>query len=53
MDQLELVERLREKTGCSYSAAAAQCGFNSIRTFNNAFKRVTGKTPSDYFDSAN
>ena len=42
-----------QETGCSYSAAAAQCGFNSIRTFNNAFKRVTGKTPSDYFDSEN
>ncbi len=36
--------------GCSYSVAASMCGFNSIRTFNNAFKRVTGMTPSDFFD---
>ena len=41
------------ETGCSYSSAAAKCGFNSIRTFNNAFKRVTGTTPSAFFNSAN
>ena len=41
------------ETGCSYANAASQCGFNSIRTFNNAFKRVTGTTPSGFFDSNN
>ena len=39
------------ETGCSYANAASNCGFNSIRTFNNAFKRVTGTTPSGFFDS--
>ena len=41
------------ETGCSYANASSNCGFNSIRTFNNAFKRVTGTTPSAFFDSTN
>lgn len=27
---------------------AYECGFNSLRSFNRNFKRITGKTPSEY-----
>lgn len=39
------VELLRT-TELTVSDIAIQCGFDNIRTFNNAFKRVTGTTPS-------
>mgnify|MGYP003312618570 CR=1 FL=1 len=39
------VELLRS-TDMTISAIATQCGFDNIRTFNNAFRRVTGTTPS-------
>ena len=25
---------------------ASQCGYDNVRTFNNAFRRVTGQSPS-------
>ena len=34
------------------AAIAYDCGFNSLSTFNSAFKKVTGKTPS-WFRNAN
>ena len=36
------------KQGYTITAAAMESGFQSIRTFNNVYKRITGITPSDY-----
>lgn len=36
------------KNGSSITEAAYASGFSSIRTFNNAYKRETGKTPTEY-----
>ena len=36
------------RSGYSISDAAFESGFSSIRTFNNAYKRETGKTPTEY-----
>lgn len=38
--------KLLHTTNSTISTIAMQCGFDNIRTFNNAFKRVTGTTPS-------
>lgn len=32
----------------SISRVAVECGFNNVRTFQRAFKRVTGVTPRQY-----
>lgn len=40
--------RLLQKTNHSILAVALDCGFSSIRTFNSAFLKQTGQTPSDY-----
>ena len=32
----------------SIAAIAYDCGFNSLSTFNNAFKKITGQTPSQF-----
>ncbi len=34
--------------GCSITQAALESGFQSIRTFNNVYKKVIGSTPSGY-----
>ena len=34
--------------GCSITQAALESGFQSIRTFNNVYKKVIGSTPSEY-----
>ncbi|MBE6559793.1 MAG: helix-turn-helix domain-containing protein [Ruminococcaceae bacterium] len=34
--------------GCSITQAALESGFQSIRTFNNVYKKVMGSTPSEY-----
>ena len=51
----EYVNRLRIKkantmllNGDSVSKSALSCGFDSIRTFNNCYKKIMGKTPSEY-----
>ena len=36
------------KNGSSIANAAFESGFSSIRTFNYAYKRETGKTPTEY-----
>lgn len=38
--------------GVSVTEAAMESGFQSIRTFNNVYKRLTGMTPSEYAGSA-
>ena len=35
--------------GATVTQAALSSGFDSIRTFNNVYKKVTGTTPSEYF----
>lgn len=41
----------REKKYRNYTllSLAYECGFNSKTTFNAFFKKITGKTPTDYF----
>ena len=36
------------KQGYTVTEAALECGFQSIRTFNSVYKKITGITPSDY-----
>jgi AraC-like DNA-binding protein len=44
----EVQKRLKEKKSPTILDAAFQSGFNSKSTFNDAFKRITGITPSQY-----
>jgi AraC-like DNA-binding protein len=46
----EAQRRLREPESRqkTIAAVAHECGFNSLSVFNPAFKRLTGKTPSQY-----
>lgn len=37
-----------EYKNLTISSIAFECGFNSISVFNNAFKKFTGMTPSDF-----
>ncbi len=34
--------------GCSITEAALSSGFQSVRTFNNTYKKITGITPTEY-----
>ena len=36
------------KDGCSVTQAALESGFQSVRTFNNTYKNLTGTTPSQH-----
>ncbi len=40
-----------DKKHYSFLALAFDCGFNSKSTFNKYFKEVSGKTPSEYFQT--
>ena len=37
--------RLLQRTDCKIADISSQCGFVSIRTFNDVFRKVTGTTP--------
>jgi len=39
---------LLKKTGLNISEIAMQCGFSTLRTFNNTFRRIIGTTPTAY-----
>jgi AraC-like DNA-binding protein len=39
---------LKERRNVKVEEIAEQVGYNSKSSFNNAFKRITGQTPSDY-----
>lgn len=41
-------ELLRDKPNITVSAIAYDCGFNTLSSFNQAFKKLTGTTPSAY-----
>jgi AraC-like DNA-binding protein len=36
------------KQHLSIAGIATDCGFNTLSSFNTAFKKFTGYTPSDY-----
>ena len=40
--------RLLSETSLSVLGVAYECGFNSLRSFNRAFKAVNGITPTEY-----
>lgn len=46
----EFIRRMNEGENKSYTiyGIALEVGFNSKSSFNTAFKKITGKTPSDY-----
>lgn len=41
------------KEGVSVTEAALESGFQSIRTFNNVYKKLTGMSPSEYLKAQN
>jgi len=44
----EAVKMLSDNKNETFEAISEACGFNSVRTFYNAFKAVTGLTPSEF-----
>ncbi len=51
LNQLRIREacKLLQKQTLSISEIAFQCGYDTVRTFNRNFIRITGKTPSAYY----
>lgn len=46
--RVELAQRYLLQTNDSMLEIASRCGFNSSANFNHCFKRVTGRTPTQY-----
>jgi len=46
--RIEEAKRLLRETDLKIEAVAYDSGFNSLSTFNAAFKKITGTTPSQY-----
>ena len=44
----EVKKNLKERSDVNLLAVALDCGFNSKSTFNDAFRKLTGLTPSQY-----
>ncbi len=46
--RIDRAQQLLEKTEMSVIEICEKCGFNNLSNFNKAFKKITGKTPSEY-----
>lgn len=46
--KIEMACKLLETSKCSIIDIAFECGFNNTANFNRAFRKVTGKTPTEY-----
>lgn len=46
--ELAISYLVTEKSKYNITEIAAMCGFNNAANFNKAFKKITGKTPSEY-----
>jgi AraC-like DNA-binding protein len=52
LERIERAKSLLQNEGIQVAEAAFACGFESISSFNRAFKRLTGATPTQYRLSA-
>ena len=50
--RIDKAQHLLESSCFSVTEVSEACGFNNIANFNRAFKKITGKTPSDYKKAA-
>ena len=46
--RIDRAQQLLEKSEMSVIEICEKCGFNNLSNFNKAFKKITGKTPSEY-----
>ena len=49
--KIEKAVNLIQTTDLTISSVAEKCGFVNIRSFNRAFKKTTGKTPTEINNS--
>lgn len=52
IEEFKRIVLLEDSKKLTFFALACGCGFNSKASFNNAFKKFTGMTPSEYVKSA-
>ena len=48
----QAIHLLETKDDSTMTDIAMQCGFQSIRSFNEVFRSITGQTPSDYIKNS-
>ena len=46
--RIDRAQQLLEKSELSVIEICEKCGFHNLSNFNKAFKKITGKTPSEY-----
>lgn len=51
--KIHFAKRLIDETGLPMTEIAFASGFNSIRSFNNSFKKIYGKSPSELKENQN